>query len=358
MATGMGIAQRKRDHIAINLEQDVQAREVTTGFDQVRLMHAALPEMALTDVDTGTTFLGHRLGAPILISSMTGGVVEGHRITRTLASAAQDIGCALGVGSQRAAIEDPSRSASFQVRDVAPDILLFANLGAVQLNYGFGVEECRRAVGMIGANALILHLNPLQEALQPEGNRDFSGLLSRIEGVCKALDVPVVVKEVGCGISPTVARQLQDAGVAAIDVSGAGGTSWSAVEHHRAGTDLAKRLSETFVDWGIPTITSLGLAREGAAGTPLIASGGLKTGLDLAKAIALGASLGGFAGALLRAAASGPDETHALLTALVEELRLAMFCTGSRTVEDLRAPGLLLQDQTGNGSGRRQEILR
>lgn len=342
MTSETATARRKRDHLAINLEQDVQARAVSTGFDQVRLMHAALPELALADVDTATNFLGHRLGAPILISSMTGGVDEGHRITRTLATVAQELGCALGVGSQRAAIEDPDRASTFRVRDIAPDIFLFANLGAVQLNYGFDIEACRRAVGMIDANALILHLNPLQEALQPEGNRDFSGLLAKIASVSAALDVPVVVKEVGCGISASVARQLADAGVAAIDVSGTGGTSWSAVEHHRAGTDLARRLSATFVDWGIPTVTSLRLAREGAPETPRIASGGLRTGLDVAKAIVLGASLGGFAGTLLRAAATGLDEAHALLVALIEEFRLAMFCTGSRTVDDLRAPDRLL----------------
>ena len=336
MSATATIERRKHDHIRINLEEDVQAREATTGFERFHFVHTALPERNLSEVDVRTRFLGRDLGAPILISSMTGGIERGWEINRRLATAAQALGCAMGVGSQRAAIEDPARARFFRVRDVAPDILLLANLGAVQLNYGYGIDECRRAVEMIGADALILHLNPLQEALQPEGNRDFSALLGKIAAVCAALGVPVVVKEVGCGISTPVARQLAEAGVAAIDVSGAGGTSWSAVERHRAGTDLARRLSETFADWGIPTATSLRMARMGAPGLPLVASGGLRTGLDAAKAIALGADLAGFAGPLLRAAVAGEAETVELLTALVEELRLAMFCTGCGNLAELR----------------------
>lgn len=335
------IAQRKADHISINLEQDVQAREVRTGFEQVRFLHTALPELDLDAVDPSTTFLGHALGAPVLISSMTGGVERGQRINRNLALVAQDLGVAMGVGSQRAALEDPVRAAAFSIREHAPDILLFANLGAVQLNYGYTVDHCRRAVEMIGANALMLHLNPLQEALQWDGNRDFSGLLGKIADVAAALEVPVVVKEVGNGISGPVARQLIDAGVSAIDTSGAGGTSWSAVEHHRAITDRARRLSTTFVDWGIPTADSLRMVREVSTDIPLIASGGMRTGLDAAKAIALGANLAGFAGPLLRAADIGENETRQILTTLIEELRLAMFLTGSRRIDDLRTAPLV-----------------
>ncbi len=333
--------QRKSDHIRINLEQQVQARETTSGFEQYRFLHNALPELNLSDVNPATTVVGRELGAPLLISSMTGGIERGWEITRRLAIAAQEHGCAIGVGSQRAAIEDGSRARFFAVRDVAPDVLLFANLGAVQLNYGFGVDECRRAVEMIDADALILHLNPLQEALQPEGNRDFSGLLHKITNVCEALEVPVVVKEVGFGISADVARLLHDAGVAAIDVSGAGGTSWSAVEHHRAGTDHYRRLSETFVDWGIPTAKSLRMVRESLPNAVLFASGGMRTGLDAAKAVALGADLVGFAGPILRAAADSEVAAVAMLRVLIEELRLAMFATGSRTLCELRRAALL-----------------
>lgn len=332
--------QRKTDHIRINLEEDVQSRDITTGLERFRFVHNALPELNLDEIDMRCSFLGRPLEAPILISSMTGGVERGWEITRRLAMAAQELGCAIGVGSQRAAIEDPSRVRFFQVRDVAPDVLLFANLGAVQLNYGFGPDECRRAVDMIQADALVLHLNAMQEALQPEGNRDFSGLMRRIGEVCSAVDVPIIVKEVGFGISADVARRLVDHGVAAIDASGAGGTSWSAVEHHRAATPLYRRLSETFIDWGIPTATSVQMARSGAPRAPLIASGGLRTGLDAAKVIALGADLAGFAGPMLKAAATGENAAVQLLTVLREELRLAMFGTGAATIPSLKCTPL------------------
>lgn len=345
------ITERKSDHLSINLERDVRFRGVTSGFERYHFVHTALPELNLADVDLSTTFLGHPLRAPLLISSMTGGLERGREINRRLAAAAQEIGCAMGLGSQRAALEDPARGPSFAVRDIAPDVLLFANLGAVQLNYGFGPDECRRAVEMVGADALILHLNPLQEALQPEGNRDFSSLLRKIAAVCGALDTPVVVKEVGCGISATVARQLASAGVAAIDVSGAGGTSWSAVEHYRADTNLARRLSETFVDWGIPTATSLAMARRGAPALPLIASGGLRTGLDAAKAIALGADLAGFAGPLLHAAAASEEDALDLLRILAEEVRLAMFCSGAGNVMHLKQTRLM-EDRPEPGPSR------
>jgi isopentenyl-diphosphate delta-isomerase len=336
--------QRKRDHIRINLEEAVQHREVRTGLERYRFVHNALPELNLDAIDLSTTFLGHRLRAPLLVSSMTGGVEGGWELTRRLASAAQALGVAIGVGSQRAAIEDASLARWYRVRNVAPDVLLFANLGAVQLNYGYGIAECRRAVDMIGADALILHLNPVQEALQPEGNRGWSGLLSRIAAVCDAIEVPVVVKEVGFGISGRVARLLADAGVAAIDVSGAGGTSWSAVEYHRASNDRIRRMSETFIDWGTPTATSLRMAREAVPDVPLIASGGLRTGLDAAKAVALGADLAGFAAPMLRAAAEGEDAAIELLATIADELRLAMFGAGAGTIEALRSADLMVGD--------------
>lgn len=335
---------RKADHIRINLEEDVQHHDVTTGLEQYRFAHDALPELDLDAVDLSSTFLGHRLRAPLLVSSMTGGVERGWEIARRLAVAAQQNGIALGVGSQRAAIEDATLARWYQVRDAAPDVLLFANLGAIQLNYGYGAAECRRAVEMIGADALILHLNPMQEALQPEGNRDWSGLLDRIAAVGHDIDVPVVVKEVGFGISGQVARRLADAGVSAIDVSGAGGTSWSAVEHYRAGSDRARRASETFIDWGIPTATCLRMVHGAVPDLPLIASGGLRTGLDAAKAIALGADLAGFAGPMLRAAAESEEAAIELLATIVDELRLAMFGAGAGTIAALGHAELMMGD--------------
>ena len=329
--------RRKAEHIRINLEEDVQAKGVTSGLERYRLVHTALPEIDLGEVETATTFLGHRLRAPLLISCMTGGVERGGEINRRLARAAQACGCAMGVGSQRAAIDDPARARFFRLRDEAPDVLLFANLGAVQLNYGYGVDECRRAVAMIEADALVLHLNPLQEALQPEGNANFGGLLTKIERVCREIEAPVVVKEVGWGISTDVARQLAAAGVAAIDVAGAGGTSWSEVEHHRAPSAFSRRVSGAFAGWGIPTAESLLMARRGAPSLPLIASGGLRDGIDAAKAIALGARLTGFASPCLKAAAESEDAVHELLGAIVEELRISMFCCGAKDIGALQA---------------------
>ncbi len=248
----MTINQRKADHIRINLEEDVSFPSLTTGLENYRFVHQALPEMNLGDVETETVLFGKRLGAPILVSSMTGGAQEAERINRNLAAAAEACGYAMGVGSQRAGIEQTESVASFNVRDVAPTALLFANLGAVQLNYGYGIDQCRRAVDMIEADALILHLNPLQEVLQPEGDTNWRGLVDRIADICAKLDTPVIVKEVGWGIDSRTAASLLQAGVAAIDVAGAGGTSWSQVEMHRAPTTRLRRLAAAFGDLGHP----------------------------------------------------------------------------------------------------------
>ncbi len=329
------IGHRKADHIRINLEEDVRSG-LTTGLERYRFVHQALPEHNLEDVNTRLTLFGRVLRAPVLISSMTGGTPEAERINRHLALAAQEHGVALGVGSQRAALEHPELAPTFQVRREAPDILLFANLGAVQLNYGYTAAHCQRAVEMIEADALILHLNPLQEALQPEGDTRFAGLLAKIEAVCRQLAVPVVVKEVGWGISERAARMLAEAGVAAIDVAGAGGTSWSQVEMHRAPTETQRQLAAAFLDWGIPTAESILAARRGAPDVPIFASGGLRTGIDIAKSLALGATLGGMAGRLLRAAAHSAETTSETLGLIIQELRLTMFAAGAPDLAALR----------------------
>ena len=328
--------QRKSDHIRINLQEDVEFKHVSTGFERYRFVHCALPDLNLDDVDPSMTLLGKRLAAPLLISSMTGGTPEAGAINRRLAEAAQAAKVGMGVGSQRAAIENPALADTYRVRRVAPHILLLANLGAVQLNYGYGPDECRRAVEMVEADALILHLNPLQEALQPEGETRFAGLLSKIEAVCRALEVPVVVKEVGWGISEQVARQLADAGVAAIDVAGAGGSSWSQVEMHRAATERQRRVAASFADWGIPTAESLLMARRGAPGLPIIASGGIRDGIQIAKAIALGAAACGVAGPFLRAANTSTAAVAELIATLVAQLRVAMFAAGAADIPALR----------------------
>ncbi len=331
--------RRKADHIRINLEEDVQFPRLTTGFERYRLMHQALPELDLAAIDTRVELLGKRLAVPLLISSMTGGAEAAGVINRNLAQAAQARGIAMGLGSQRAGLEQAETAGTFRVRDVAPDILLFANLGAVQLNYGYSVDQCRRAVEMIGADALILHLNPLQEALQADGNWNWAGLLGKIEAVCKQVGVPVVAKEVGWGIGERAARQLASAGVAALDVAGAGGTSWSEVESHRATTESLRRLAEAFADWGIPTADALLAAGRGAPGLPLIASGGLRTGIEAATALALGATAVGIASPFLKAAAVSADEVVATIDQFTAELRITMFCAGAGTVAALREPG-------------------
>jgi isopentenyl-diphosphate Delta-isomerase len=330
---------RKADHIRINLEEDVRSG-LTTGLERYRFIHQALPELDLAQVDTQVEWFGKTLRAPLLISSMTGGTAAAHQINRTLASAAQAAGIAMGLGSQRAAIENPDLAPTFRVRDVAPEVLLFANLGAVQFNYGYGVEECRRAVEMIQADALILHLNALQEAVQPEGDSNFAGLLKKIEAVCRALSVPVIGKEVGWGISEQAARQLESAGVAAIDVAGAGGTSWSQVEMHRAKTDSQKRVAAAFIDWGIPTAESIDNVRRAAPNVRVIASGGLRDGIDAAKCIALGASLCGLAGPFLKAAALSLEAVTETIDELARELRIAMFAAGAGTIAQLQATPL------------------
>ncbi len=331
---------RKANHIRLNLEADVRSG-LTTGLERYRFEHLALPELDFRQVDTRTTFLGHPLRAPLLISSMTGGTPEAERINMALAEAAQAAGVAMGLGSLRAAIEEPTLARTFQVRRVAPDILLLANLGAVQLNYGFRLDDCRRALDLVEADGLILHLNPLQEALQPEGDVNFHGLLDKIAQVCRGLGAPVVAKEVGWGISARAARLLAEAGVAAIDVAGAGGTSWSQVEMHRAATPLQAHAAAAFVDWGIPTADALVAVRSALPSIPLIASGGLRNGIDVAKCLALGADLCGIAGPLLKAAT---DSSQAVLDAIEQatlELRLCQFLTGSHDLAALRSATLV-----------------
>lgn len=337
------LSRRKAEHIEISLERDVDAKNVTAGFERYDFIHQALPEMDLDEVDLSAELFGKRLRAPLVISSMVGGVEEAGRINRILAGAAQGLGLAMGVGSQRCAIEDPSVAATFQVRDAAPDVPLFANIGAVQLNYGYGVEECRRAVDMIGADALILHLNPLQEALQREGNTRFSGLLKKIETLCRALPVPVIAKEVCFGISEEAARLLAGAGVSALDVAGTGGTSWSEVEKYRSASKLGFNVASSFASWGIPTADSIVMARRGAPGLPVIASGGVRGGLDVAKAIALGSCAAGLALPLLKAACAAPESVTAVLTEIIEVLRVAMFCAGAPDIASLQKTTLRIK---------------
>jgi isopentenyl-diphosphate Delta-isomerase len=328
-------SSRKANHIQINLEENVGSG-LTTGLECYRFTHQALPELDLEEIRLCLDIFKKHLNAPLLISSMTGGTDEAAKINRTLAEAAQETRIAMGLGSQRAAIENPDLEVTFKVRRYAPDILLFANLGAVQLNYGYGIEECRRAVEMAEADALILHLNALQEAVQPEGQTHYAGLLSKIEVICRSLPVPVIVKEVGWGISEQAAVQLASAGVAAIDVAGAGGTSWSQVEMHRAKNDRQARLAAAFVDWGIPTAESIHIVRQAAPGMTIFASGGIRSGIDIAKALALGASLGGMANPFLKAAVESKEAVIQTIQEIKREMQVCMFAAGVANIEQLR----------------------
>lgn len=335
------IDQRKADHIKINLEQDVRSA-LTTGLENYRFIHEALPELDLNRLDTTVSLFAKRLAAPILISSMTGGTAEAETINLRLAEAAQEMKVAMGVGSQRAAIEHPEQAKTFQVRRVAPDILLFANLGAVQLNYGYTIDHCRRAVAMIQADALILHLNPLQEAVQDGGDTNFDGLAKKIEEVCKQIEVPVIAKEVGWGISERTAKLLSDCGVSAIDVAGAGGTSWSQVEMHRAPDEFTRQLAATFVGWGIPTAESILNVKKATPNMTIFASGGIKDGLDIAKCIALGATLGGMAGQFLKAAAASTEQAVEMMKLTKRQIEVTMFTSGTGTLQDLRKNKLVV----------------
>lgn len=335
MAKVTPISSRKNDHIRINLEENVHS-DRKTGLEKFHFTHQALPELNLDEVNLKLKLFNHDLQAPLLISSMTGGTKQATSINRTLAEAAQVTGVAMGLGSQRAALLHPELVSTFQVRRYAPDILLFSNLGAVQLNYGMTLDDCQRAVEMIAADALILHLNALQEAIQPEGETKFVGLLKKIEHACHQLPVPIIIKEVGWGISEKVARMLVNAGVAAIDVAGAGGTSWSQVEMHRAQTESQARLAATFVDWGIPTADSIIQVHQAVPEIPIFASGGLRNGVDVAKCIALGATLGGLASPLLKVAVQSPEATIQYITDTKRELQVCMFACGSSNFEELQ----------------------
>ncbi len=343
---GVVTSTRKADHLRINLEEDVAAKGVDTGFAAYRFMHCALPEIDLAEVSTATEVLGWRLRSPLFISCMTGGTDFARRVNMVLAETAAELGIALGLGSGRVLLERPDALPSFNVRDVAVGVPLLANLGAVQLNLGVTPADCMRLVEMLGADALVLHLNALQEALQPEGDTCFAGLLDRIEAVAAVLPVPVIVKEVGWGISADLVTALVEAGVAAVDVAGAGGTSWSEVERHRLGGPAA-RTAAAFAGWGIPTAVALTQARAAAPDAVIFASGGVRSGLDVAVASALGADLVGVAGPFLRAAAEGTAACLDLAREWLDVLRIAMFCTGSRDLAALRGSGRLVRDDGG-----------
>lgn len=314
---------RKKDHVELVVDKGAQYSK-GTGFERFELMHNALPEMSLSDVDLSTEFLGRKAKHPILITGMTGGYEDALAINRALAQVAQEHGLAFGVGSQRAMIEKPDLAATYKVRDVAPDIPLLGNIGAYQLKK-YSAEQIASMVSVIEADGLAVHLNPLQEVIQKEGDTDYSGVLDAIAETCDKLDVPVLVKETGAGLSQDVAIKLKDAGVEYLDIAGAGGTSWSKVEYQRNGAVPG------FEEWGIPTVQCI---IECRGLLPLVASGGIRSGVDAAKAIALGADMAGAAYPFIKALKDGQIDAFARM--FIDQLRISAYLTGSRTLADLR----------------------
>ncbi|HXG06877.1 MAG TPA: type 2 isopentenyl-diphosphate Delta-isomerase [Nitrososphaera sp.] len=339
------IKQRKKDGIDIPLQRNVQAKTTSTYLEYVHLVHNALPEIDYEDIDTSTTFLGRKFSAPLIIDSMTGGTDEATVINGRLGELAEKYGFGMGLGSQRAGLKSEELAATYSIaRKNAPNAFLIANIGGAQLAKGLTIDEVRKIVQMIRADALVVHLNPLQELVQPEGEPRYKGLLSKISDVTKTIDVPVIVKEVGAGISREVAIKLEMAGVAAINVAGTGGTSWAAVEKLRAEAvkdDLKRHLGEMFWDWGIPTAASLIEVRR-AVKLPIIASGGLRNGIEVAKCIALGANMTAMAYPFLRAAAESRESLFTFADTILAELKSTMFLVGARNIAALASSRYIL----------------
>ena len=342
------LSQRKDDHLDIVLDPAKAATRVAAGWDSIRFEHCALPELNLADIDLRSSLLGIHLQAPLLISSMTGGAYRAVAINRHLAEAAQALGIAMAVGSQRVSLQTGNdQGLTRELRRIAPDVPLLANIGAAQLLENAGLDLARRAVDSLQADGLIIHLNPLQEAVQPEGDRNWRGVLQQIAAAAGSVGVPVIVKEVGAGLSASVAQALVAAGVQVIDVAGAGGTSWAAVEGERAGNPADRAVAMAFAGWGIPTADCVRSVRAALPQIPLIASGGIRDGVDAAKAIRLGADLVGQAAGVLPGATLSTEAVIEHFTIVIRQLRIACFCTGSADLAALRHARLLTNDAPG-----------
>ncbi|HEX4337978.1 MAG TPA: type 2 isopentenyl-diphosphate Delta-isomerase [Polyangiaceae bacterium] len=335
------ISSRKVDHLDLTISGDVGFKTTTTLFECVKLVHDALPEISLDDLDLSSNVLGKRLRVPILIAGMTGGTERAERINLELAALADERGYAFGLGSQRAMLKRPDTRGTYEVRKAAPNVLLLGNIGGVQAA-AMSTEAVRELTGAVGADALCVHLNPAMEVVQDEGDRDFRGVLDAISRLNQELGIPVIAKETGCGLSARVGKRLAAAGIRHVDVSGAGGTSWVAVEAERAKGAL-RTLGDRYREWGIPTAASVAMVARAGFKT-IFATGGMMTGVDAAKAVALGASAAGMARPALQAFDRGGRAGAAAFFDQVEaELRTAMLLTGSRTLAELeRAPRLIL----------------
>lgn len=342
--------RRKADHIRICIDEKSQAKKATPGFEDIHFIHKAIPEINKQDINLSTNFFGHKFSAPLIVGAITGGTPQAEKINSTIAEAIEDLRLGMGVGSQRAAIEDKTLAKTFAVaRKKAPHAFLIANIGGVQLVHGYSVKEVKKAIEMIEADAIAIHLNALQEAIQPEGQTNFKGVLSKITELSREIDKPVFVKETGTGIAAEEAKKLEAAGVKAIDIGGLGGTSFAAVEFHRAikeDSQLQRFLGEAFWDWGIPTATSIVEIAQ-TVKIPIIASGGIRNGTDIAKSLALGAEFASLAQPVLQTAVQGVKETKNLLTLLIEELRNIMFLVGAQNIEQLEKTPIVISGKTG-----------
>jgi len=336
--------KRKAEHIKILLEQKAQARKATAGFEDLQMIHRALPEVDRQKINLSVSFLGKKFSAPLIVGAMTGGTEEAAKINASIAEAVEKLGLGMGVGSQRAAIEDPKLEKTYKIaRKKAPNAFLIANIGGVQLVYGYGLKEVKKAVEMIEADAIAVHLNAVQETLQPEGQTNFKGVLAKISDIAGELDKPVIVKETGCGISAEDAKALEAAGVKAIDIGGVGGTSFAAVEYYRSTSP--NNMGEVFWDWGIPTALSL-IETTQTVKIPVVASGGVRSGLDIAKSLSLNASLASISQPVLEAAVQGAKKTEEFLSRLIDELRNVMFLVGAENLESLAKVPVVVTGKT------------
>jgi isopentenyl-diphosphate delta-isomerase len=349
------IEKRKERHLRLSLDENVQS-DIGTGFEDVRLIHRALPEIDLDEIDTETELFGRRLASPLIVSAITGGTGFAKEINSTLAEVAEELGIGIGVGSQRIALEDPGVEHTFTVvREKAPSSLVMGNIGCPQLSLGWGVDEAKRCVDMIGADALGIHMNPLQEAVQVGGDTQYRGVLEKIGEITSKLGTPVVMKETGCGISREVAMSLEAAGTLALEVSGVGGTSWAAVEHHIARVEEKKSqetLGEALWNWGIPTAISV-VETSVSTDLKIIASGGLRTGVEMAKAVSLGADAVGIAKPFLEKAVEGKEALREHVEDILREFRTVMFLVGARNVEELKNVPVVVLGRTSEWLGLR-----
>ncbi|RUM91743.1 MAG: type 2 isopentenyl-diphosphate Delta-isomerase [Thiomicrospira sp.] len=329
------ITQRKQDHIDWLL-QDEKIERRQSGFDQIQLTHRGLPECDYAQIDSGITFLQHSLSFPLLISSMTGGASNAlNTINENLARAAEHCQVAMAVGSQRTMILDRKAEKSFQLRQFAPTVPLIANMGAIQLNYGFGFDEAQRMVDVLEADALYLHLNPLQEVIQPEGDTNFAKLVEKIAHLKDRISVPIILKEVGCGLSEKDIQLGLEAGIEWFDLAGRGGTSWSRIEAHRTENNQQAELGKMFQDWGLTTPQALKQARPFQSQAQFIASGGIRNGIDMVKSVIMGAQICGVAAPLLKPAMASTNATIETIEQLQQEFRTAQFLLGMPKVADL-----------------------